>query len=65
MVIKYHLRVQLKMIITTICKNCGYSHKEVSDFNDARKRIAIAINFSINGTTVLVETDKCFKCPRP
>ena len=52
------------MIITTICKNCGYSHKGISDFNDARKRIAIAINFSINGTTVLVETDKCFKCPR-
>ena len=53
------------MIITTICKNCGYSHKEISDFNDARKRIAIAINFSINGTTVLVEANKCFKCPRP
>ena len=65
MVIKYHLRVQLKMIITTICKNCGYSHKEISDFNDARKRIAIAINFSINGTTVLVEANKCFKSPRP
>lgn len=64
MVTKYHLRVQLKMVITTICKNCGYSYKEISDFNDARKRIAKAINFSINGTTVLVETDKCFECPR-
>ena len=52
------------MIITTVCKRCGNHHKEVSDFNDARKRIAKAINFSINNTTMLVETNTCNKCPR-
>lgn len=53
------------MIIATLCKKCGYLHKEVSNFNDERKRIAKAINFSINGTTVLIEIDNCNRCPRP
>ena len=52
------------MVIISLCKKCKNRYTEKSNFKDARKLVAKVINFSINGTTVLVEIETCIKCEK-
>ena len=62
--ISNHLLRLLNVVIISLCKKCKNQYTEKSNFKDARKLIAKVINFSINGTTVLVEIETCIKCEK-
>lgn len=62
--ISNHLLRLLNVVIISLCKKCKNRYTEKSDFKDSRKLVAKVINFSISGTTVLVEIETCIKCEK-